>query len=219
MRLYSYWRSSSSYRIRIVLAWKGIAYEYRAVDLRPDRSEQDEASFEEVNPMRQVPVLEWEHEGITRRLGQSVAIAEYLEETQPRPPLLPEDPLARAVVRTAVEIVNSGIQPHQNVRLLEVLRGASPGLAEEWATAAIARGLFALETLTRDHGRRFLVGDALSLADVFLIPQLYNARRFGVELAHFPRLLEIEHRTEEVDAFARARPEHQPDAPTESPGG
>lgn len=215
-KLYSYWRSSASYRVRIVLEWKSIPYEYHAVDISPDRSAQYDPAYEAINPMRQVPVLEWEEWGQRARLVQSVAICEFLEEVQPDPPLLPREALDRARVRAAVEIVNSGIQPLQNLRLLAELGRISEEAKNEWARDAIGRGLLALEALAADHGGDFLYGDDVSLADVFLVPQLYNARRFGVDLVHFPRLLEIEHRTEELEAFRRAKPERQPDAPDAS---
>lgn len=214
MKLYSYYRSTSAWRVRIILEFKGIPYEYAAVNLAPGVTEQDSERYGAVNPFRQVPTLEWREDERLIRLTQSVAIAEYLEEQHPAPRLLPEGALPRAWVRRAVEIVNSGIQPHQNSRTVATLRGLTgkPEIAE-WCRGAIARGLGALEMGAREHGGLFSVGDALTLADVFLVPQLYNARRFGVDPAPFPKLSEIEARAAEHPAFERAHPDHQPDAP------
>lgn len=217
-KLYSYYRSTSAWRVRIVLEYKGIHYIYAPVNLAPEVTEQDSEGYGSVNPFRQVPTLEWHDGERLVRLAQSVAIAEYLEERHPTPALLPEGALARARVRRAVEIVNSGIQPHQNSRTVATLRGLTgePQIAE-WCRGAIARGLGALEVGAREHGGRFSVGDALSLADVFLVPQLYNARRFGVDPAPFPKLFEIEARAAVHPAFVRAHPDHQPDAPKNGP--
>lgn len=216
MKLHSYWRSSSAYRVRIVLEHKRLAYEYVAVDLSPSVAEQQSEAYAQVNAQRQVPTLELPGEHGLVRLSQSVAIAEYLEERYPERPLLPRDPLPRARVRQAVEIVNSGIQPLQNsgtIALLEQLSGVQA--ARKWCRGAIARGLGALEAGARTASGLFLVGDAPTLADVFLVPQLYNARRFGLELGAYPTLSAVEARASALDAFARAHPDVQPDAPRE----
>lgn len=219
MKLYSYWRSSSAWRVRIVLAWKGIPYEYVAVNLKPGVDAQQAREFEAVNALRQVPVLELEHGGKGVRLTQSVAIAEYLEERFPRPPLLPEDALLRARVREMVEIVASGVQPLQNVRnLAELRRLGGDAAASAFGRDSIALGLAALELHAQMCAGEFCVGDAPSLADVFLVPQLFNARRFGVELSSVPTLLAIEERAARLPAFAVAAPEQQPDALPEPAG-
>jgi maleylpyruvate isomerase len=214
VKLYSYWRSSSAWRVRTVLELKGVAYEYVPVDIAPGTSAQERDEYAAVNPLRQVPVLEWLESGELVRLTQSVAIAEYLEERFPEPPLLPAAPLARARVREAVEIVNSGIQPLQNTRTLAWFRQASGEEgATRWAKEAIVRGLDALEELAAAHGGRYLVGGQVSLADVYLAPQLYNARRFGFDLSPYTQLQQVEENAGALDAFRRARPERQPDAP------
>jgi len=210
MRLYTYFRSSSSWRVRICLAWKGIDYEPIFVHLLRDGGEQRRASYADVNPMAQVPVLEWEEHGVTRRLTQSLAILQYLETTSPMHPLVPHDPLRAAQAWEIAEIVNSGIQPFQNPPTLD--RVAAAGIdRNEWARFAITRGLSAIERLVRVHESRFCVGDAPSVADVCLVPQLASARRFGVELAPFPTLAAVEERCASIDAFEQARPENQPD--------
>jgi maleylpyruvate isomerase len=220
VKLYSYYRSTSSYRVRIVLNVKGIVYDYRAVNLAPTAMEQGEPGFDLVSPMRQIPVLEWQESGRTHRLTQSVAIVELLEEIHPEPALLPVDPLGRARVRQIVEIVNSGTQPLQNVRTLTMVREArGPEAASAWARDAIERGLSAVEVLARAHGGDFLAGDRLSFAEAFAIPQLYNARRFGVDVTPFEKLLEVDARCSRMEAFVRAHPDHQPDATARGHGG
>lgn len=214
MKLYSYFRSTSAWRVRTVLAFKGVEYEYVAVNLAPESLEQDVESYGSVNPMRQVPTLEWSEGGEIVRLTQSVAIVEYLEEAHPNPPLLPADPLRRAYVRRAVEIVNSGIQPLQNSKTVaDVKRLGGDGAVQEWMKSAMTRGFRALESHARASGGKYSVGDQPTLADVYLVPQLYNARRFGVDITPFPTLTEIDERLSALPAFAAARPDVQPDAP------
>jgi maleylpyruvate isomerase len=215
MKLYSYWRSSASYRVRIVLHYKSVPFDYVAVDIsRAQQQDTDEMVAR--NALRQVPVLEWEEAGQLVRLTQSVAIAEYIEARFPKPPLMPKDDLERAHVREAMEIVNAGIQPLQNIRpLLEVKRLAGDAAAAAWGKNAITRGLTALERLAVQHGRGYCVGEAITLADVFLVPQMANAARFGVDLTPFPRLVAIAARASEHPAFTLAAPKRQPDAPGE----
>lgn len=210
MKLYSYWRSSASYRVRIVLALKSIEYEYVAVDISKQALEQRAPGYEEINAMRRVPVLEWSENGRDHRLTESVAICEYLNERWPSPPLLPERPLDRARVREAVEIVNSGIQPLQNQSLVS---GDGTGAPDR-----IAQGLLALERRARACGFPYFAGEGPTLAEVFLVPQLYGARRFGVDLEGCPTLLSIERRAQSLESFAAAHPDRQPDAPREASG-
>jgi maleylpyruvate isomerase len=213
VKLYGYWRSSSAWRVRIALNAKGIAYDYVPVNIAPSVAEQSASAFADVNPLQQVPTLEWEEAGALVRLTQSVAIVEYLEQTRPQPALLPTAALARARVREAVEIVNSGIQPLQNTwALKEVRRLVDDAAASRWASAAMQPGLRALEVHAERYAGQYSVGDELSLADVYLVPQLYNARRYAVDLGRYPGLLALETRLNSLDAFARARPEVQPDA-------
>jgi maleylpyruvate isomerase len=215
LRLYSYWRSSSAWRVRIGLALKQLAHEVVAVDLLAQ--EQFGDAHRARNPMAQVPVLEVVEDGRTLRLPQSMAILEWLDERFPDPPLLPPDLDGRARVRALAEHVNSGIQPMQNALVLRILREKVPGWDREWARSFIARGLDALERAVADGAGRFCHGDAPGLADCYLVPQLYNGRRFGVDLAPFPTLLRIEAACAALPAFAKAHPDVQPDAPTERP--
>lgn len=213
MKLWSYWRSSSAYRVRIALGLKGLPYEYAAVHLARDGGEQNRPEFAALNPQRQVPVLELEESGSTLRLVQSIAIIEYLEERFPQPPLLPKNRGDRAHVRAMAELVNSGIQPLQNTATFAELE--KHGVQREpWARTFIAKGLAALEELAQPHAGAFLFGDTVSLADVYLVPQLYNARRWQAPFAHLPTLVRAEQSCLALPAFEAARPELQPDAET-----
>jgi maleylpyruvate isomerase len=213
LRLYSYWRSSSAWRVRIGLALKGLAYAYAAVDL--SAQEQFSQAHRARNPMAQVPVLEVEERGRTLRLVESLAILEWLEEVHPTPSLLPADPDGRARVRALAEHVNAGIQPHQNAVVLRTLKQKLPGYEREWAQLWIGRGLDGLERAVSDGGAgRFCHGDVPGLADCTLVPQLYNARRFGVDVSPWPTLARIEAACAALPAFQAAHPDRQPDAPS-----
>jgi maleylpyruvate isomerase len=217
LALYSYWRSSSSWRVRIGLGLKGLAWEYRAVDLRAGA--QRSSAHRARNAMGQVPVLEVEEGGVTRHLVQSMAILEWLDERFPSPRLLPADPEGRARVRALAEHVNSGIQPFQNSATLAWLREARPGLEERWVKHWLAAGLGALEAVVREGAGRFCHGDEVSLADVYLVPQLYGARRFGIDLAPLPTLVRVEEGCRALEAFRLAEPDVQPDAGAAATGG
>jgi maleylpyruvate isomerase len=211
MKLYGYWRSSSTWRVRIGLELKGVRYETVPVHLL--RGEQRSADYRDRNPMQQVPLLELEAGGAIRRLSQSLAILEYLEEAYPEPPLLPGDPWARARVRELAELINSGIQPLQNTGVLEHLGRLAPQVERgAWANHFITRGLTGLETLASGRAGRFLVGDQLTLADVCLVPQLFMARRFGVTVEPFTTLRRVEEACLGLPAFERTHPTRQPDA-------
>jgi maleylpyruvate isomerase len=214
LRLYGFWRSSSAWRVRLALALKGIEYDYVAVDLVGEGA-QHRADFAAKSPLAQVPVIEVEDPGgASVRITQSVAIIEYLDEIVPEPRLLPGDPLRRARVRELVEMINAGIQPAQNLYLLNQLKAYGlEGKRSAWACHFIERGLRGLERAASETAGAFLAGDDVTAADVFLVPQLYNARRFGVDVAAFPTLLRAEASCEALDAFAAAHPDRQPDAP------
>jgi maleylpyruvate isomerase len=212
LRLYGYWRSSSSWRVRIGLALKGLPYEYVALNLL--EQEQFREEHRARNPTGQVPVLEASDGGRVVRLVQSMAILEWLEERFPAPPLLPADPEGRARVRALAEHVNSGIQPLQNAIVLRTLREKIPGWEKEFAKSFNARGLDALERAIGDGpSGRFCHGDLPGLADCYLVPQLYSARRFGLDPASWPTLLRIEQACAALPAFQAAHPDRQPDAP------
>lgn len=212
MRLYNYWRSSASWRVRIGLAHKGLAYEYVPVHLVKDGGQQNAPGYREKNPMRTVPLLEWEEGGQTLRLSQSLAILEYLEEAHPAPPLYPQDALGRARARMLAEMINSGIQPLQNLAVLQRVKGELHGDEKAWAAHWIERGLAAFQASVAPLAGTFCLGDQLSVADVCLVPQLYGARRFGVDLAPFGLLTRIEAACNALPAFQAAHPDRQPDA-------
>ncbi|MBX3250189.1 MAG: maleylacetoacetate isomerase [Myxococcales bacterium] len=210
-RLYAYWRSSASWRVRIGLNLKNVPYEVVPVSLLKDGGEQKKPDYVAMAPMAQVPTLEWEEKGETMRLTQSLAILTLVDARCPAPPLLPEDALMRARVWEMAEIVNSGIQPLQNLSTMKAIE-ALGGDAKAFAAEAIAKGLFALEQLAARSPGAFCVGDRPSLADICLVPQMYNARRFGVSLDEVPTLVAVDARCAELSAFALAHPDVQPDA-------
>ena len=209
MRLYDYWRSSAAYRVRIALNFKGLAYEQVAIDLRAGAQRTPE--FLEINPQGLVPVLE--DDGA--RLAQSLPILNYLEERYPEPPLLPKDAAGRATSRAIAVAIACEIHPLNNLRVLQYLeRDLGLGEAQRlvWYHHWVAEGFHAIEaTLARSAGD-FCVGDAPSLADVCLVPQVYNARRYQCELEPYPTMLRIDERCRQIVAFASAAPERQPDA-------
>jgi maleylpyruvate isomerase len=212
VRLFNYWRSSCSYRVRLGLAFKGLAYQYVAVNLLA--GEQHQPAHRARNPWGTVPVLEVEEEGGPPRcLAQSVAILEYLEERHPERPLLPRGLVARATVRALVEAINSGLQPLHNLSTLNHVKTALGGEPKAWAEHFVGLGLASLEARARETAGRHLVGDAFTLADCFLLPQLYAARRFAsFDAAAFPVLARVEEAGLALEAAALARPEAQPDA-------
>lgn len=216
LRLYSYWRSSSAWRVRIGLALKGLPFELRPVDLAA--GEQFGEAHRARNPLQQVPVLEVEDGGPPIRLTQSMAILEYLEERWPAPPLLPADPAGRARVRALAEIVNSGIQPLHNAAVVRRIKERWPGHETEWLHHWIVSGLGGLEAaVNQGPVGRFCHGDRPGLAECYLVPQLYAARRFGVELTAFPTLGRIEEACATLPEFQQAHATRQPDVPETVP--
>jgi maleylacetoacetate isomerase len=213
LRLYGYWRSSAAYRVRIALKLKGLRYDYRAVHLTRGGGEQRQPSYTAVNPQGRVPSLE--HDG--RVLTQSLAIAEYLDETWPQPALFPAGAAERARVRALAQLIACDIHPLNNLRVFQYLEkelGQPDAARSEWYRHWILEGFAALETLlTRDDGTgRFCHGDAPGLADLCLVPQVYNARRYACDLDPFPTIVRIDAACGALEAFERARPERQPDA-------
>lgn len=212
MKLYSYFRSSSSWRVRIALQYKGLEYAYAPVHLLREGGQQHSALFKAVNPQGMVPVLEVEEGGVVHRLAQSLAILEYLEETHPTPPLLPADRFLRARARQLAEIVNSSIQPLHNLLVLRKVSEELGGDRDPWAQEFIGRGLSAFELLARESKGPYAVCDHPTFADVCLVPQLGGARRFGTDLSPYPTCLAIEAACRKLQAFEAADPGQQPDA-------
>lgn len=211
--LHNYWRSSASYRVRIALALKGLAYRYEAVHIVRDGGEQKRPEYVSKNPMAQVPTLEIVEGEMRRFLPQSLPIIEYIEELWPTPPLLPQEPYLRARTRALAEVINSGIQPFQNLPMLRRITAlAGKDKDKELAAQYIAEGLTAFADMVTETRGTFCVGEAPTLADCFLVPQLYAARRFNVSYGHLAVLTEIEHNCNALPAFTSAAPELQPDA-------
>jgi maleylacetoacetate isomerase len=207
MILHGYWRSSATYRVRIALNWKELAFETVPLDLRVGAHR--DPAYLALNPLGLVPCL---IDG-PAALTQSLAIIEYLEETHPQPPLLPVDPVGRAKVRAAALAIACDIHPINNLRVLGYLRaelGQQQDAIDGWIGHWIAEGFAALEAGAGQGP--YLFGAALTMADLFLVPQIYNARRFGVDLGPYPKLTAIEANLLGLPAFDRARPEMQPDA-------
>lgn len=216
LKLYSFWRSSASYRVRIALALKGMAYEYVPVHLTRDGGEQHRPEYRALNPQGRVPLLV---DG-DFRLAQSMAILDYLEALQPAPALRPADARQRARVIAFCEAINADTQPLQNtgpVAYLGEQLGAGEAARAAWMKHWIERGLAALEQ-ERAGGpdTACAFGDAPTWADCLLVPQFYNAERWGCDLAKFPRLGALARRLREQPAFAAAHPDRQPDAPRKS---
>ncbi|HEY2730259.1 MAG TPA: maleylacetoacetate isomerase [Polyangia bacterium] len=212
MKLYTFWRSNSPWRVRIALAWKGVPHDVVALDLGAGQQHTDD--FRGLNLAEQVPVLELDElgpEGRPRRITQSMAIIEYLEERYPTPPLLPSEPWARARARQLAEIVNSGIQPFQNLATTKKVQELGVD-RQAWLEHFISRGLCVLERAARETAGTFLVGEAVTIADVYLVPQLYAARRFGVDLAPYPILARVDATCAALPAFQAAHADAQPDA-------
>jgi len=219
--LYSYFRSSASFRVRIALGLKGLDYTYTPVHLVKGGGEHLLPAYRALNPMAELPCLVVHDDAgrATAALAQSVAILEYLEEVHPEPPLLPRAPLERARVRQIVEGVNSSIQPYQNLNVLRKLDadlGADEARNQAWARHYIRRGFDGLEPLVQASAGRFAFGDTPTFADCLLVPQMFNARRFGVDLAAYPTIVRVTDEAMRLPAFQAARPEAQPDHPAPS---
>lgn len=217
MRLYSYFRSSASWRVRIALHLKGLPFETVPVHLLKDGGEQHAPSFKALNPLETVPLLEIPGDP-PLRLGESLAIIQYLDETHPNPPLLPGDAAQRARIRWLAEVVNAGIHPVQNLGVLQHVEktfGATAEQRKAWAAHFIGKGFTALETLLVQSAGTCCVGNQVTLADLCLFPQVYNAKRFGVDVAAFPTIQRVAAHLGTIPAFVQADPFHQPDTPAE----
>jgi len=207
--LHGYWRSGAAYRVRIALNLKGIAYRHVTHDLR--LGEQRAPAYRAVAPHGLIPAVE--HEG--RTIIESVAILEWLEARWPAPALLPSDPDDAAIVRAMAALIACDIHPLHNLRVLNVLRSdfeAAPEQVGRWIGRWLADGLAALETLVTQYGGTYAFGDQPTLADCYLVPQLYSAQRFDIDLAPFPRLILAGQAAEALPAVAAAHPMRQADS-------
>lgn len=213
MKLYTFFRSSASYRVRIALNLKGLTYEQAPIHLRRGGGEQLSAAYKAINPQALVPTLEDNGKVLT----QSLAIIEYLEETHPNPPLLPKDPADKALVRSMAMVIACEVHPIQNLRVLNYVKKEYNQTDEQvnrWAQQWIDLGLSALEQMIVAQSKpvKYCFGAAPTLADICLVPQLGNARRYGCDLAKYPTILAVEKNCNALPAFADAAPEKQPDA-------
>jgi maleylacetoacetate isomerase len=211
IRFHGYFRSSAAYRCRIAFNLKGIETENHYVHLR--KGEQSAASYRNLNPQGLVPAIEVGKDVIT----QSLAIIEWLDETHPEPPFLPGDPIGRARARAFAQIIACDIHPLQNLRVLKFLKeelGQDQASLDAWCRRWIAEGLDACERLAAQASRNstFVFGDIPGLAEICLVPQMFSATRFGLDLGRFPRLEAIHAHCLSIPAFARAAPSAQPDA-------
>lgn len=212
MQLYTYFRSSAAYRVRIALNLKGLAADEIYLHLR--KREHLAADYLKLNPQGLVPTL-IDDDGVT--LSQSLAILEYLEETRPQPPILPGEAAARARVRQLAQIVACDIHPIDNLKVLNYLTnelGVSDEARVTWYRHWIGQGMTALERLLADSDAtgRFCHGDAPTIADICLVPQVYNAQRFDTDMSPYPTVMRINDACLQLDAFAKAAPDVQPDA-------
>ena len=210
MKLYTYFRSSAAYRARIALNLKGIPYEMASIHLTRDGGQQHGAEFRAVNPQRRVPALALDDGEV---LIQSLAIIDYLDETRPDPPLLPKDPIARAKARAMADIVACDIHPLNNTSPLRYLKRVlhqEQSAIDAWYHHWVTEGFEALEALVAPSP--YCCGSAVTIADILLVPQVYNARRLKVPLDAFPKITAIEAACLALPAFDKARPENQPDA-------
>jgi len=211
-KLYGYWRSSASYRVRLALGLKNISVEHIPVNLKAGEQQSD--THQARNPQKLVPVMELED---GTRLTQSLAIIDYLEETVPTPALLPSNPALKAKVRAASHAIAADIAPIQNLRVLKYIRaefGQDDGGVKKWAAHWISEGFEAVERLVRESDKPFLHRSEPGYFECCLIPQIYNARRFGVDMGRFPALATIDELLRTHPAFISALPENQKDALT-----
>jgi len=210
LKLYDYWRSSAAYRVRIALNLKGADYESTQVNIAPGKDEQLQDTYRAINPQMRVPSIEVDD----RVIGQSMAIIEWIDERFAGPPLLPSDPWVRLQARSFADTIACDIHPLNNLSVLAALRNdfdADDAAVTNWYHDWIHRGFSALEVMACDlHKSAFLFGDTPTIAEICLVPQVANAKRFDMDLSAFPRLIEVDAACCSLDAFRRAAPEAQP---------
>jgi len=210
VKLYSYFRSSAAYRVRIALNLKGLSSEMISIHLQKEGGLNRKPQYRAINPQMRVPALALDSGEV---LTQSLAIIEYLDEVHPQPPLLPDDPVERAKVRALAQLIACDIHPLNNVAPLRFLKnefGLDQGRIDGWYHHWILEGFTALESMLR--GTPYTWGEEVTLADVCLAPQVYNARRLRVPLQRFPKIVAVDAACGKLAAFDKARPENQPDA-------
>ncbi len=210
IQLYSYFRSSSAYRVRIALNIKDIPHDIIPIHLLKNGGEQYSEDYKKLNPSAQVPTLV--HNG--NAIGQSLAILEYLEDVFPQNPLLPKTAADRAMVRQMCEIINSGMQPFQNISVTQFLSGAfnsTEDQKKQWMATWLHRGFESLETLYKHHAGMYSFGDQFTNADCCLVPQIFSANRFGVDLTSYPKAKQIYENCIKLKAVLKASPEQQSD--------
>jgi len=210
VKLYTYFRSSAAYRVRIALNLKGLSYESVPIHLVKDGGRNRAPEYRAVNPQMKVPALALDDGNV---LVQSLAIIEYLDDIHPAPPLLPKDPLARAKVRGMAQLIACDIHPLNNVAPLRYLKNQlkhEQTDIDAWYHHWVREGFEALEAMIKPGPYCF--GNAVTLADICLVPQVYNARRLKVPLDKFPKIVAVDAACQKLSAFERARPENQPDA-------
>ncbi len=210
MKLYSYFRSSCSYRLRIALNLKGVDYEYVPVNLL--QQEQRDDNYRSMNPMGLVPTMEV---APGEMLGQSIALLEWLEERFPEPPLLPQDPLERVRVRSLVNAIACDVQPLCNIGVTGYLKREFEATGEDidqWNTQWMHRAFLSVESVLADSNSSYCFGEVPGMADVCLVPQIYNAHRMNVRLNDFPNIERVVKNCSQLEPFRLAAPENQPDS-------
>ena len=212
LRLYSYYRSSCAYRVRIGLYLKELDFEYVPVHLLKSGGEQFQDSFKQLNPFSQVPCLEHG----SKTLSQSLPILLYLEDLKSLPRLLPKDSFRKAEILSFCEMINSGIQPLHNLSVLKYVESKNLSDKKPWAKYWIEKGLSRCEEFLKSRARAFCFGEEVTLADLFLIPQLASAKRFEADTSAFPLLEKINSHCLKQPAFQKAMPKNQPDAPQQA---
>lgn len=210
--LYSYWRSTAAYRVRIALNLKGVDYDIVAVDLKPGVDAQRAPEYANRNPQRLLPFFE--DDGVA--LAQSMAILEYLEERYPEPRLLPADAQRRGEVRAVCQHIACDVHPLNNIAVLQYLEHdlhVDQAGRDRWYAHWVERVFASVEQAAQPHGGPFTFGDDMTMADILVVAQVYNARRFSVPLERYPTLVAVTDHCNSIDAFSKALPERQPDAP------